>query len=207
MQGTQRPDSAGGSQLLSLCVGKVQEVSMKVFPEIDERMAAFIRAQQMFFVSTAPLDGDGFVNLSPKGLDTFEILDPLTVAYVDFVGSGVETISHLRENGRIVFMFCAFESPPKIVRLHGVGDVLEPGDAEWDEVASRLPTYSGTRAIVRAKLHRIADSCGYGVPLYDYVSQREQMTQWAERKGPDGLTEYKAENNEKNLDGLPSRLR
>jgi hypothetical protein len=180
---------------------------LKIFPEIDERMTSFIRAQQMFFVATAPLDGEGFVNLSPKGLDTFEILDPQSVAYVDFVGSGVETISHLRENGRIVFMFCAFEGPPKIVRLHGRGDVLEPGDAEWDEVASRFPTYPGTRAIVRARLHRIADSCGYGVPLYEYVSQRDQMTAWAERKGPKGLKEYKAENNTKNLDGLPSGLR
>jgi hypothetical protein len=180
---------------------------LKVFPEIDERMAKFIRAQQMFFVATAPLDGEGLVNLSPKGLDSFEILDPLTVAYVDFVGSGVETIAHLRQNGRIVFMFCAFEGPPKIVRLHGRGDVVEPGDADWDEVASRFPSYPGARAIVRARLQRIADSCGYGVPLYEYVSQREQMTDWAERKGPDGLAQYKAQNNANSLDGLPSGLR
>jgi len=180
---------------------------MKVFPEIDDRMATFIRAQQMFFVATAPRSTEGFVNLSPKGLDTFEILDPLTVGYVDFVGSGVETISHLRENGRIVFMFCAFEGPPKIVRLHGRGDVVEPSDPEWEEVASRFPHYPGTRAIVRARLHRIADSCGYGVPLYEFQSHRDQMTEWAERKGPDGLAQYKAENNVRNLDGLPSGLK
>lgn len=180
---------------------------MKVFPEIAGRIADFIRAQQMFFVATSPLDGDGMVNLSPKGLETFEILDPLTVAYLDFVGSGVETISHLRENGRIVFMFCAFDGPPKIVRLHGRGDVVEPGDPEWDALRARFPEYAGGRAIIRAQIHRIADSCGYGVPLYEFVSQREQMTQWSERKGPDGLTKYKAENNAESLDGLPSGLR
>ena len=180
---------------------------MKVFPEIDERIADFIRAQQMFFVSTAPLDGDGMVNLSPKGLESFEILDPHSVAYLDFVGSGVETISHLRENGRIVFMFCAFEGPPKIVRLHGRGDVIEPDDPEWEVLRARFPDYAGGRAIIRARLHRIADSCGYGVPLYEFVAQRKQMTQWSERKGPDGLAEYKARNNSHSLDGLPSGLR
>ena len=180
---------------------------MKVFPEIDERMAAWIRAQKMFFVATAPLSGDGMVNLSPKGLDTFQILDPLTVAYVDFVGSGVETIAHLRENGRMVIMFCAFEGPPKIVRLHGSGDAVEPGDADWDALAERFPALPGTRAIVRSRLHRIADSCGYGVPLYEYQGQRSQMTDWAERKGPEGIAAYKAENNVTNLDGLPSGLR
>lgn len=180
---------------------------MKVFPEIDERISTFIRSQQMFFVATAPLGSDGFVNLSPKGLDTFQVLDPLTVAYLDFVGSGVETITHLRENGRIVIMFCAFEGPPKIVRLHGHGDVVEPGDAEWDELAGRFPTYPGTRAIVRSRLHRIADSCGYGVPLYEFVSHRSQMTQWAERKGPEDLADYKAKNNARNLDGLESGLK
>ena len=180
---------------------------MKVFPEIDERMADWIRGQKMFFVATAPLARDGLVNLSPKGLDTFQILDPLTVAYLDFVGSGVETISHLRENGRIVLMFCAFEGAPRIVRLHGQGDVVEPGDADWDDLAGRFEPYPGARAIIRSRLTRIADSCGYGVPLYDFVSQREQMTAWAESKGPEGLADYKVENNAESLDGLPSGLR
>ena len=178
----------------------------KVFPEIDERNAEWIRKQKMFFVATAPAGGDGFVNLSPKGLDTFAILDPTTVAYLDFTGSGVETIAHLRENGRIVFMFCAFEGPPRILRLYGRGEALEPGDAGFDELAARFPAQASRRAIVRVRVHRIADSCGYGVPLYDFVSQRKQMTEWAERKGPDGLSDYKAQKNARSLDGLPSGL-
>ncbi len=180
---------------------------MAILPAIDERNAAFIRAQRIFFVATAPRGGEGHVNLSPKGLDSFAILGPRTVAYLDFVGSGIETAAHLRENGRIVFMFCAFEGPPRILRLHGRGDVVEPGDAEWDSLALRFPRQEGVRAIVRAHLTRIADSCGYGVPLYRYEGERSQLAEWASRKGPDGLVRYQAEHNRKSLDGLPGLRR
>ena len=175
----------------------------KVYDEIDERNAAFIRRQQMFFVATAPRADSGLVNLSPKGLESFAILDPLTVAYIDLVGSGVETISHVRENGRIVFMFCALEGPPRILRLYGRGDVVEPGDAEWDALAGHFPSYPSARSVIRARLHRIADSCGYGVPTYRYEGERQQLSQWAEKKGAEGIASYKKERNRKSLDGLP----
>jgi hypothetical protein len=179
----------------------------KVFPEIDERNAAFIRAQRIFFVATAPRAGDGHVNLSPKGRDSFAILGPTEVAYLDFVGSGIETAAHLRENGRIVFMFCAFEGPPRILRLHGRGEVVEPGDADWEALLGRFPAQEGVRSIVRARLTRIADSCGYGVPLYRYQGERSQLPEWARRKGPEGLARYQAEHNRRSLDGLPGLRR
>jgi hypothetical protein len=175
----------------------------KLFPDIDERNAAFIRAQKVFFVATAPLAGDGLVNCSPKGLDSFAVLDPTTVAYVDLVGSGIETVAHLRENGRIVLMFCAFEGPPRILRLHGRGEVIEPADAAFHELAAHFPSHPSARAIVRVEVARVADSCGYGVPLYRFEKERSQLHEWADRKGEDGLEAYKRENNRESLDGLP----
>lgn len=176
----------------------------KVFDGIDEKLAGWIAAQKMFFVATAPRGDDGHVNLSPKGLDSFAVLGPRQVAYLDVVGSGAETIAHLRENGRITFMFCAFEGLPRIVRLHGRGEVLEPGDAKFAALAARFPAYSSMRAIIRADLARISDSCGYGVPLYQYKSERSQLGEWAERKGPEGLRTYQLERNRTSLDGLPA---
>ncbi len=175
----------------------------KVFDAIDEKLAAWLRAQRMFFVATAPLAGNGHVNLSPKGHDSFAVLGPREVGYVDFTGSGIETVAHLRENGRIVLMFCAFEGPPRIVRLYGRGAVHMPGDARFDEVVGRFPSYAGTRAVIRVALDRIADSCGYAIPLYDYRGERTQLGDWSDRKGPDGLRAYRAENNAKSIDGLP----
>jgi hypothetical protein len=179
----------------------------KVFDSIDERNAAFIRRQKVFFVATAPLAADGLVNLSPKGLDSFAILDPLTVAYLDLVGSGIETVAHARQNGRIVFMFCAFEGPPRILRLHGRADVVEPGDAEWTQLAGSFPERPNARAIVRARLHRVADSCGYGVPLYRFEAERDQLDQWAAKRGAEGLATYRKEHNRQSLDGLPGLRR
>jgi hypothetical protein len=176
----------------------------KLFDGIDEKLAAWIGAQHMFFVATAPRSDSGHVNLSPKGLDSFAILGPRSVAYLDLVGSGAETLAHLRENGRITFLFCAFEGPPRIVRLYGRGEGLEPGDAGWDALAARFPEYPSTRAIIRAELGRIADSCGYGVPLYEYRGDRSQLGEWAERKGSDGLRTYQLERNRESLDGLPA---
>ena len=175
----------------------------KLFDALDERNCDFIRRQRIFFVATAPLSADGHVNLSPKGLESLAILGPREVAYVDLVGSGIETAAHLRENGRIVLMFCAFEGPPRILRLHGRGEVVEPGDAAWDALASRLPPHSDARAIVRADLTRISDSCGYGVPLYRYEAERTQLAEWCARKGPDGLRDYVVEHGAYSIDGLP----
>lgn len=175
----------------------------KVFDAIDEKMAAWLGAQRMFFVATAPLAASGLVNLSPKGRDSFAVLGPREVAYVDFTGSGVETIAHVRENGRIVVMFCAFEGPPRIVRLYGRGAVHVPGDARFDAVVARFPKYPGTRAVVRVALDRVADACGYAVPLYEFRGERTQLDDWAESKGPDGLRAYRAEKNAESIDGLP----
>ena len=179
----------------------------ELFSEIDERNAKFIRAQRVFFVATAPSGAEGHVNLSPKGLDSFAILDATTVAYLDLVGSGIETAAHLRDNGRIVVMFCAFEGPPRILRLHGRGEAVEPGDPDWEELLARFPSYDAPRCIVRARLDRISDSCGYGVPLYRYEGERDQLTKWAGRKGPDDIERYKAENNTRSIDGLPGLRR
>jgi len=179
----------------------------KLYQEIEPRLAEFIGAQKIFFVATAPLAAEGRVNLSPKGLDSFRILDPHTVAYQDLTGSGVETIAHLRENGRITILFCAFEGPPKILRLYGRGDTVEPGDAEWGTLNPLFPERLGMRAIVRVRIDRIADSCGYSVPLYSFERDRAVLDDWCERKGPEGLARYRTEKNAQSIDGLPGLRR
>ena len=186
----------------------------KVFDGIDERLERWIGDQPMFFVGTAPLDEDGHVNVSPKGpIETLRVLDPHTVAYLDFVGSGAETIAHLRENGRIVIMFCAFQGPPRILRLHGFGRIVVAADSEFDDLADRCgfpdpATPEGRRAIVVVDVERVADSCGYGVPLMSYEGARPHMQLWAAKKvrvgGPEALLEYQREYNTVSLDGLPA---
>jgi hypothetical protein len=170
---------------------------------IDEVVRKFIEGQRVFFVASAPLDAGGHVNLSPKGLDTFRILGPTTVAYVDFNGSGVETIAHLKENGRIVLMFCAFEGPPNIFRLYGHGRVVEPHEAEFAALAESFPNHEDARAIIVVELTRVTDSCGYGVPLFKYEGEREQLHAWARHRGPEGLKAYRQEKNRRSIDGLP----
>ena len=174
----------------------------RVLDAITDELAAFIAAQRVFFVATAPGDG-GHVNLSPKGLDTFTVLDPNTVAYLDLTGSGVETIAHLRENGRITIMFCAFEGKPNIVRLYGRGEVLPTGGPEADSLLPRFGTYPGARSVIRVGVDRVSTSCGYGVPLLQYDGERDQLTTWADRRGPEGLVEYRGEKNAVSIDGLP----
>lgn len=174
----------------------------KTFDAIDESLATFLTAQRLFFVGSAPRGSEGHVNVSPKGHDTFRILDPHTVAYLDLTGSGVETIAHLRDNGRITFLFWAFEGPPKLVRLYGRGEVVLPDAAEFAALAARFPVLPGIRSIIRVQLERIADSCGYSVPRYAYQGERTQLTDWAERKGADGLVDYRAQKNARSIDGL-----
>ena len=175
----------------------------RVFAEIDDTLAAFIRAQHMFFVATAPLDAGGHVNVSPKGLGSLAILDPHTVAYLDLTGSGVETIAHLRENGRITILFSAFDGPPKTLRLYGRGRVVPACDPEFATLAGHFPTMPGARAIIVVALDRIADSCGFGVPRYRYDGERPQLVEWADRKGSEGVVAYRAERNIASIDGLP----
>ena len=176
----------------------------KVYEQIDEALEEFIRGQQMFFVATGPLSASGHINLSPKGLDTLRILGPHTVAYLDYVGSGAETIAHLRENGRIVVMLCAFQGGPRILRLYGRGEVLEPQDREFDRLRALFPAGPAGRAIVRISIARIADSCGYGVPLYSFEGHRSQLPGWVSRKGTQGLLEYQQDKNRLSIDGLPA---
>jgi Pyridoxamine 5'-phosphate oxidase len=179
-------------------VGKTYEV-------IDQRLAEWLRAQPVFFVSTAPLSADGLVNCSPKGnREEFVVVDERTVAYLDQTGSGVETIAHLRENGRIVLMFCAFEGPPRIVRLHGTGRAVLTDDRTFGDLAGRFPggTGVGVRSIIVVEVSRIADSCGYGVPFMSFEGHRPTMDQWSNRKGPQGIRNYWVEKNARSIDQL-----
>lgn len=177
----------------------------KTYSSIDARLRAFMEAQHVFFVATAPSRGDGHVNVSPKGLDSFRILDERTVAYLDFVGSGVESIAHLRENARICLMFCAFDGPPTIVRLHGRGQVLEPQHAGFEDLRRVFPPAppGSVRSVVRVAVTRISDSCGFGVPLLRYEGDRTHLAAWAERKGAAGLDQYQRDKNAQSIDGCP----
>src|SRR5918912_225890 len=175
----------------------------KEYEEITPQLAEWIQRQRIFFVATAPLAADGMVNCSPKGLDTLRVTAPREVAYLDLTGSGIETVAHLRENGRIVLMFCAFEGPPRILRLHGRGEVLAEGDREFAALLPLFPRHTSTRAIIRVRLDRISDSCGFGVPLYRYEGERTQLAAWTEHKGPKGLAAYRKAKNQRSIDGLP----
>ena len=186
----------------------------RLYDEIDEHMAGWIAKQPMFFVGSAPLGADGHVNVSPKGpIGSLRVLGPREVAYLDIAGSGAETIAHIRENGRIVVMLCAFEGPPRIVRLHGEGSVLRPGDAAFASLAEQAafdePSIpEARRAIVRVAVSRIADSCGYGVPLMSLEGHREHATLSAQKKlrvrGPSGIADEILERNAVSIDGLPA---
>ena len=186
----------------------------RIYDRIDDHQRAWIARQALFFVGTAPRADEGHVNVSPKGpIDTLRVLDDHTVAYLDIVGSGAETIAHLRENGRIVVMLCAFDGPPRILRLHGRGEVLLPDDERFETLLAASdfaqPEVESTRrAIIVVHVERIADSCGYGVPLMEYGGRREHMDAWARKKvrvgGPDAIADYQAEKNAESIDGLPA---
>ena len=188
----------------------------KVYAELDERLRKFIARQPVFFVATAPCltpGGEGgHVNVSPKGYrDTFAVLDPTTVAYVDLTGSGAETIAHLRQNGRITIMFCSFGKQAKIVRIYGRGRVVLPDDPEWPGLTSHFPLNADAganrrdrRAIIVVEADRIADSCGYAVPQMELTEERDLLARLAERQSPEELAAYRAEKNAVSIDGLPS---
>jgi len=175
----------------------------KVFDGIDESLQRWIAAQHVWFVATAPLAEDGHLNLSPRGHDSLSVLGPRRVAWVDYTGSGIETIAHLQENGRICLMFCSFDKRPRIVRLHGRGHVALPGSAKFDEVTARHPAHPSTRAVVMVDVDRVSDSCGYGVPVMEFVGERDLMRLSAQKRGPEGLAAYRAQKNAESLDGLP----
>jgi predicted pyridoxine 5'-phosphate oxidase superfamily flavin-nucleotide-binding protein len=187
----------------------------KVFERIDEHQREWIARQHLFFVATAPLARDGRVNCSPKGpMGTFRVLDDHTVAYLDMVGSGAETVAHLRENGRIVVMFCAFDGPPRILRLHGRGEVVVADDPRFEELFARADfdaphdIETARRAVIVVEVERIADACGYGVPLMSYEGERVHAEKWAEKKlrtgGESAIEDYMAAKNAESIDGLPA---
>lgn len=178
----------------------------KFHDSIKPAHKTFIEQQHIFFVATAPLSTDGHVNLSPKGLDCFRVLDDHTVAYMDLISSGNETSAHTLENGRVTFMFCSFDSTPNILRLYGKGFTVLPGTAQWNSYAQHFTIYPSTRQIIVANIHLVQTSCGFGVPMFDYQGERSIHFDWAEKMGEGGLKEYMQQKNLKSLDGLPTSI-
>jgi hypothetical protein len=186
----------------------------QVYDVINEQLERWIGKQAVFFVGTAPLSAEGHVNVSPKGpIDSLRVIGPTKVAYLDVVGSGAETIAHLRENGRIVIMLCAFSGPPRILRLHGRGEVVLAGEERFDELLdlcrfAEPEAPEARRAVVVVEVERIADSCGYGVPLMSYTGSRPHVDLWAAKKlrvgGPEALLDYQREKNSRSIDDLPA---
>ncbi|WP_254069761.1 pyridoxamine 5'-phosphate oxidase family protein [Pimelobacter simplex] len=177
----------------------------KVHAAVDGRLRAFVERQHVFFVGTSPLAADGHVNVSPRGIPgTFGLLDEHTFAWVDTSGSGSETIAHVRENGRIVVMFCAFDGAPNIVRFHGRGRVVSRYDEEYADLAGRFDDVPGARAVIVVDIDRISDACGYGVPLMDYVGERDLLPRYFGRKGVAGSADYRRRKNRTSIDGLPA---
>lgn len=175
----------------------------RVRQDIDASLAGWIGRQQMFFVATAPLAGDGRVNCSPKGLDTLRIVGPREVHWLDVGGSGIETVAHLKENGRILVMFCAFEGAPRIVRLHGRGEVIERNHPRFAALLAQFPAPPVCRTLVRVQVERVSQSCGWGVPLYDYRGQREDIARAVAGKSADQLRAQALRQNTRSIDGLP----
>jgi len=176
-----------------------------VHERIDGRLRAFIEAQHVFFVATAPSGSGGHVNVSPKGIGgTFAVIDDHTVAYLDVTASGAETIAHVRDNGRITLMFCAFEGPPNIVRLHGKGRVVSLYDDEFGALSGLFTEHRGARAVIVVDVTRVSDSCGYGVPLMDHVGERDLLSPYMDRKGLEAQVEYRRKKNARSIDGLPA---
>jgi predicted pyridoxine 5'-phosphate oxidase superfamily flavin-nucleotide-binding protein len=177
----------------------------KVHNGITDDVRRFIEAQHVFFVATAPSDPTARINLSPRGLRaTLAVLDRRTVSFLDLTGSGVETIAHLRDNGRITLMFCAFDGKPNVARLHGRGRVVLPEDAEWAETAAPFPAHRSARAVVVVDVERVSDSCGFGVPLYEFVGERDLMHKWAEARDDEQIADYQQRKNATSIDGLPA---
>jgi len=175
----------------------------RFYERLNTELETFIGRQHVFFTASAPRVG-GHVNLSPKGMDSFRVLDPNTVAYLDVTGSGAETAAHVRENGRLTVMFCSFEAKPLILRLYGSGEVLLPADPGWAMNRPLFPDHPGARAIVLLHVSEIQTSCGFGVPLMAYQGERGDLVHWARKKGEEGLRRYRREKNRESMDGLPS---
>lgn len=176
----------------------------KFFDKIDDRIRDFIAEQKMFFTASAPASGR--VNLSPKGIDTFRVLDEKTVCYLDLTGSGNETAAHIKENGRLTIMFCSFSGAPLILRLYGCGEVVRRSSENWNGLAQNFEDFVGTRQIIVLNVESLQTSCGFGIPLYEYKEDRPTLLDWARNKGDDGIEKYWQEKNRTSIDGLPTGL-
>lgn len=177
----------------------------KFHDALDAKLTDFISAQPMFFVASAP-DTGGHVNVSPKGGDTFRVLSPNLCCYLDLTGSGNETAAHLKQNGRMTVMFCSYTRMAQILRLYGTGRVAREGDAEYAHHIGLFPDYPGKRQIVLLDIEMVQTSCGYQVPVMDFVTERDTLTKWAEGKGAEGLVAYRRQKNTTSIDGLPTGL-
>lgn len=169
------------------------------FTELADKHKEFISRQKIFFTATAPEQGR--INLSPKGMDTFRVIDNKTVAYLDLTGSGNETAAHLCETKRMTIMLCAFDSGPLIMRLYGTGEVVLPQHPEWQTLIGQFPSLIGTRQIIKLNIESVQTSCGFSIPLYDYLGDRDTLTKWSEKKGEDGLVDYRRDKNQTSIDG------
>lgn len=176
----------------------------RAFESLNDKLRAFVERQHVFFVATAPLAADGHVNVSPKGYNTFRVLDDRTVCYLDLSGSGAETIAHLRENGRITVMCCAFEGNPDVVRMYGRGEVVLPDDDRFPDLLALFPPRSGARAVIVISLDRVSSTCGFGVPFMDFVADRERLEEVFAARDDDTIREYWATKNAESIDGLPA---
>ncbi len=176
----------------------------KFFNALDQKLSDFIRRQHIFFTATAAAEGR--INLSPKGLDSFRILDDNTVAWLNLTGSGNETAAHLREVNRMTVMFCSFEKNPLIMRLYGTADTVHKNDARWAELYALFPPDPGARQIFVMHIDNVQTSCGYAVPFYEFQKERHVLTDWAERKGEAGIQDYQKEKNVKSIDGLATGI-
>ena len=178
----------------------------KFFDALSDRLIAFIEAQHLFFVASAPAGAAGRVNVSPKGMDTLRVVDPRTIAYLDLTGSGAETAAHVAENGRLTFMWCSFGEAPLILRAYGRGEIVRPSDPAWAEWAARFPALPGARQIVVLHVESGQTSCGFAVPRYALEAERPTLVEWAENRGSDGIAAYQRERNALSIDGLPTGL-
>lgn len=174
-----------------------------VYDELSETLIGFIRRQKLFFVATAPLSAEGSVNVSPKGYDSLAIIDSKTVAYVDLGGSGIETHAHLRENGRVTLMFCAFEGAANIVRLYGHGETCSFDEPGFADKMKLFPAFERARGVITVHIHRVADSCGWGVPFFDYKGERDQLRRWVDARPEEEWAARRYEGNAVSIDGLP----
>jgi len=177
----------------------------KVHPHITPELAEWIAKQPMFFMASAPLAADSHINLSPRGLDSFRVLNEDEIIILDLTGSGNETAAHLAQNGRLTVMFCAYSGAPQILRLYGTGKVIRPDEEKWAEYRAQFADgIPGVRQIFHQQVSRVQTSCGFGVPLMNMETQRDLLTKWAAKRGDEGIQKYQEDNNASSIDGLPA---